>query len=113
MTELEKLIAENRWRDIAEAPREHQLYILGHDFDVGVYNMHWREDKECWVYSWNQEPCNPIEWKSFPDNRLADICQVLMDGLQEIINNHAGCLCDERIALAAFEKVEEIAKGEK
>lgn len=56
-----------KWRLIESGPEAHQLELLGYDPDVGMYNMHWRDDIKAWCYTWNQTRCNPTHWMPLPN----------------------------------------------
>ena len=53
------------WRDIAYAPHVHGKRIFAQNADVGEFAAEWFEGKG-WVYSWNQEPCNPSWYMDIP-----------------------------------------------
>lgn len=54
------------WKPIEQAEKLHQHYSWGYEPEIGQYNMHWREDKNCWCFTWNQEPCNPTHYMELP-----------------------------------------------
>lgn len=110
MTHLEKLIADNRWRPIEEAPRDGtQILILsdwsGMDIDVATYDFNLKS----WWSVKIEMPINPSIYIPFPDNRLADICQVLVDALEQYTSGDPDLGVK---AVEALAKAEAIAKGD-
>lgn len=56
------------WQPIETAPKKHQEYIWIFDPDVGQYNAHWRDEHDCFCYTWDQAPCcNPTHWQPLPE----------------------------------------------
>lgn len=121
MEALEKLIKDNTWQDIKDAPRDGTMILLR-----SPKNQYFKEDKGWYVGEsfWDDnEWCfygygsNPTHFRPLPDNRLAEVCQVLIDGINNCIEENLhladgdNCtLIDLKIALA---KAEEIAGSEK
>ena len=93
---IKKLIAENKWRGIADAPKE----------DGAVFMVNIPHDKlndsatgiECdlvkrlgantlegtqWLHDASGEEA-PTHFRALPDDRLANVCQTLLEGLEKI-----------------------------
>ena len=51
---------ENKWVKVEDAQKSHQKYMLGYSNDLGTFSCHWRDDKNAWCFTWDQEPCSSI-----------------------------------------------------
>lgn len=125
MTEaIRKLIEDNRWRPIEEAPKDKEILALCNDTKE-CFVVQWMksivDDSEMWVTAraYDEESgqvvigCRPDKWMPLPDDRLAEVCEALLTSL-----NNITCYEKEDSAKAAvklakhyLEKANEIAKG--
>lgn len=160
MTEaIKKLIEDNRWRPIEEAPKNKKVIVKymnrlnlerrvmaalyragtlqaddcydGDDIDDNGYFLEDRWHEEC-----ESNPDGtiyrvegiPTHFRTLPDDRLAEVCEVLVVGLMEVLEIYAGIdgfipatapeayqalIIQEmyREASKSIEKANEIAKG--
>ncbi len=91
-TELLKYVEGLIWRPISEAEKVHQEYMLGMDADIGVYAMHWRDDKNSWCYTWNQEPCNPTHFMPLPDGQAGEVIKELLHTVLNAKQHQENCV---------------------
>lgn len=114
-TALEKLIADNKLRPIEKVPGEpcdstcDFLLADSTEFDDGVIIGHrW---KGVWCNSQTNEPFAAKRFRHIPDDRLAEVCEVLLKSIKEAleINEGVSGFLDTglRVALA---RADEIAK---
>lgn len=104
MTNLEKLIADNKWRPIEEAPRdgtEIELLVplkwgkqalskkeprVGTgDYHAGAY--WWDSDHYYWTNRIAQLTTLPTHFRPLPDDRLAKCAEVMMGVIWKVIDN--------------------------
>lgn len=97
MTSLEKLIADNKWQDIKDAPKD-GTRILAMTTNNKFYVCRW-EGWWFWadwvIYGEGSDDrvvagkeCKPTHFRPLPDDRLAKVCEVLM----KVVAHAATCL---------------------
>lgn len=115
MSALEKLIEENRWRPIEEAPKD------GTEFEYKTSEN--LRGLATWIDgSWFSFACDATSglsidgmeathFRSLPDDRLAEVCEVLMEEFGKIATN-AYHFVDKEDIKQILAKAEAIAKGD-
>lgn len=102
---LEKLIADNRWRDIEEAPALTIVQVLTKEGDNAYCS---KSEAGLWLSRGGREATH---FRPLPDNRIADVCRVLVGQMV-----HFSRVLDDpnhkQEAIEALEKANAIATGE-
>jgi len=131
MKEIEKLIADSRWQDIEEAPKGDEHFILIHqpemmkpNMSVVFFDHDWGRDG-WWMCCDGKNielPLRgdpPSRFHPLPDDRLADVCAVLLEGLGKVVdtwnegkNPYVDAAAMVFDAQAALQKANQIAKGD-
>ncbi len=112
-TPLTKLIAENKERPIAEAPRDGTEVIARNQYN-DVTAAYYSAATNEWHYSMagDWQFCGVTHFRPLPDDRLADICAVFLDALQHIEANARDTTQYEvAIAANAIRNATAIAEG--
>lgn len=115
MTEVEKLIAENRWQPIEGAPRDGEdvvLLIPGSTTPITIGHCldgDWFPQDET-TLDGNMFIPEPTHFRAIPDDRLAEVCRVLLDTI-----NDALAVADRTMSIAVLRsgrhRANEIAGG--
>ena len=110
MSNIEKLLAEYIWKPIKEAPKEHGVGLLGFDACLKEYVMEYSVMRNGFVFSWEQELCGATHFRALPDDRLAEVCEVLLEGIMKAKEVYTNVEC--RLLDEALQRANEIAGGE-
>jgi hypothetical protein len=119
---IKKLIADNQWRDIAEATEEDCVFLyksengkLGRgkvEYQVLVPSDYYDVEPTRCVLAIDEEyrpSAEATHFRPLPDDRLAKVCEALVETLVEIENIKSPT---SLLASIGLEEVEKIAKGE-
>ena len=117
MTNLEKLIAENQWRPIEEAPRDGSDILL-REGCLDIWNDFWHSynlgDGKTDGHFEHAEAMNsePTHFRPLPDDRLAKCADVMMGVIWKVIDNVPLTLQEAQEYLdEALTECEKIARG--
>lgn len=114
---IQKLIDENKWRDIKDAPVGERGLVFDGDCDYAVgFKCHsWWDvsgveasDSADYMYL----SFEPTHFRTLPDDRLSEVCQVLLDALWKLDAPYNDAKVVEA-ARQAINQATKIAEGEK
>lgn len=125
-TYLERLIKDSEWRHMNEAPKDREILVYCNDTNESFVVRHMKcieDDTSMWVSArvWDEGVgqitvgCKPDKWKPLPDDRLAKVCEVLVDTIN-IIDSFCGIKMEHEkireVLKTGRSKAEAIAKGD-
>ena len=123
---IEKLIAENKWRPIEDAPKDEEILITdGYSVCTALYRIsNCSQDKPFYAttangeiynvgYDWQTEPqyIPATHFRPFPDDRLARVCDLFLKAIEAALDDPDSPENVSMFALA-LKEAEQIAGGE-
>lgn len=122
---IKKLIEANKWRPIEEAPRDGTYVLLRGDsgyigtpyrYIVARHDVKYRP-LQPWVTHANDSVLDdgkmPTHFRPLPDDRLAEVCEVLLEALEKIVAETNDMAVYEESLPPAISCANEMAGGTK